>query len=114
MPGPSTTGANAALNGIAGAGHFISLHTGDPGTTGANEATGGGYARQNITWPSSAGTLVYATNIPFSLAAGTYTYWGWWSLTSGGVWIDGGLLSKPIILAVASTANITRITLSAA
>lgn len=41
---------------VAGTNRYISLHTGDPGTTGANEATGGSpaYARKLTTWAAGA------------------------------------------------------------
>lgn len=34
-------------------GSYMSLHTADPGLTGANEVTGGWYARQSITWDAA-------------------------------------------------------------
>ena len=111
----STTGKNAILNGLVAAGHYISLHTGDPGTTGANEASGGSYARQSITWPSaSGGTISYATAVAFPVAAGTYTHWGFRSALTGGTWIEGGPLSRAVVVPVATTVNITLLTLSVA
>jgi hypothetical protein len=35
---------------------YLALHTGDPGITGANEVTGGSYARQTITFAADGGT----------------------------------------------------------
>lgn len=75
----------AASNTIAGLGNWISLHTGSgAGTTGANEASGGGYARVQST-PSTPDGLGDNTspqvNIP--CAAGTYTEGGIWSTASG-------------------------------
>lgn len=35
-------------------GASISLHSADPGTTGANEVAGGGYARKTTTWGAAA------------------------------------------------------------
>lgn len=74
-----------ASNAIAGQGSWISLHTGSgAGTTGANEASGGSYARQQAT-PITAdgvgdnnGTQV---NIP--CVAGTYTEAGVFSTQTG-------------------------------
>ncbi|OZC50504.1 phage tail fiber protein [Rhodococcoides fascians] len=66
-------------------GTWISLHTADPGTSGANEATGGGYARKQTTWTGGAvdGTLAgSAVTIP--VAAGTYAWAGIWSAQTGG------------------------------
>lgn len=62
MPGYSVTAANQALDALGGSlpGSpvnvlgFTSLHTADPGTTGASEQTGGGYAAQATTWNNAA------------------------------------------------------------
>jgi len=68
---------------------FVSLHTGDPSTTGANEATGGSpaYARKAITWSAASAGSKAASNSPvFDVPAGTYYYMGFWTLSSGGTW----------------------------
>jgi hypothetical protein len=39
---------------VPGTTYYLSLHTADPGTTGANEVTGGSYARQPITYGAAA------------------------------------------------------------
>jgi hypothetical protein len=52
FPSGSSNLAVAAVTGVAG---FLSLHTADPGTTGANEVTGGSYVRQAITWNAASG-----------------------------------------------------------
>lgn len=50
---------------------FVSLHSDYPATAG-NEISGGGYARQPITWGTSSGGKTVATNQPvFSVASGT-------------------------------------------
>ena len=61
----------------------VSLHTADPGSTGANEATGGApaYARKAITWAAaSAGSVAENTGTDpvFDVPAGTYTHLGLW------------------------------------
>jgi len=55
---------------------YVSLHTADPGTTGANEATGGSpaYARKLSTWTASAG-VVSGTQVTVDVPAGTYWCW---------------------------------------
>ena len=40
---------------VAGTTYYLSLHTADPGTTGANELAGGSYARQAITFAAASG-----------------------------------------------------------
>lgn len=70
-------------------GSWISLHTADPGTTGANEASGGGYGRRQSTWTGGAvdGTIAgSAVTIP--VAAGTYAWVGIWSASTGGTFVD--------------------------
>lgn len=70
-------------------GAWVSLHTGaGGGTTGANEATGGSYARKQTTW--GAGTtadpsVVTGSEVNIPCAAGTYTEGGIWTLVTAGV-----------------------------
>jgi hypothetical protein len=84
---------NAAVDGIAAAATYLSLHTADPGTTGASEVTGGTYARVATSWsassagskPGSATTL----NVPASTTIG---WWGLWTAASGGTFHYGGTI----------------------
>lgn len=79
-------------------GSYISLHTGSPSTTGANEATGGSpaYARQQTTWSADAvdDGVRAGTQVAIDLPAGTYTHWGLWTASSGGTFIDGGTITS--------------------
>ncbi|QFG11450.1 head protein [Mycobacterium phage Ekdilam] len=43
-----------ALAAILAQGNLLSLHSADPGTTGASEITGGGYARKTFAWGTAA------------------------------------------------------------
>jgi hypothetical protein len=72
----------------------LSLHTADPGDTGADELAGGSYARQAITWEAAAGGLKVITGTPlFQIPAGvTITHFGLWSASSAGSWRGGGAL----------------------
>ena len=84
----SNDGRNALLSGgLGNAISHASLHTGNPSTTGANEATGGSpaYARKAITWAAAAsGQRASLGAIAFDVPAGTYEWVGFWSaLTSG-------------------------------
>lgn len=77
------------LNQLATVAVFASMHTGDPGTSGANEASGGSpaYARKAITWNAAAsGNLDNNANPVFDVPAGTYSYVGLWSAVSGGTY----------------------------
>ena len=67
---------------------YASLHTGDPGTTGANELSG--VTRQALTWNAgSADGVVTSQAVIFTLPAGTVlTHVGIWSAVTGGEFLD--------------------------
>jgi hypothetical protein len=78
----------AASNAIAGLGSWISLHTGTGGgTTGANEATGGGYARLATTWTPGTTGVNNGSAVNINCAAGTYTEGGIFSAVTAGTFI---------------------------
>lgn len=82
IPNPSH---QIASNAIASCGNWISLHTGaGAGTSGANEASGGGYARQQSSpWsPDGVGDNT-GPQVNVSCAAGTYTEGGIFSTSTG-------------------------------
>ena len=92
----STTEANQALA-TTGWG-FVSLHTADPGTTGASEVTGGTYARVAATWNAASGGSVtnsgaLSINLPASTTA---AYFGVWSASTAGTYYIGGALSPSV------------------
>jgi hypothetical protein len=82
-------------------GTYISLHSASPGSTGANEATGGSpaYGRKQTTWAagSSDGSIT-GSQVTFDAAAGTYSHYGIWSAATGGTFVDGGALSTSVTL----------------
>jgi hypothetical protein len=108
MAGMSTTAACAALDHLTSttnwpaiAGAFISLHTDDPGETGANEVAGGGYGRQGDTpFAAAVGNpaATYNTSdIDFTnLPACTLRYGGLWNQASGGTFLAGGPLTQEV------------------
>ena len=69
-----------------------SLHTGDPGDAGANEVTGGSYARKAITYNAASGGNLDSSTVPlFDVPAGvTITHSGYWD---GSVFRSGGPLT---------------------
>lgn len=77
----------AASNAVAALGTYISLHTGDASTTGANEATGGGYARVQTTWTAGSTGTNTGSVVNISCAAGTYTQGGIWSANTSGTFV---------------------------
>ena len=96
MPRASVTEENQALA-TTGWG-FLSLHSGDPGTTGANELSGGGYARQAITWAAASGGSVGNAGTASFTTAGNVavTYFGVWSAATGGTYYVGGALTAAV------------------
>jgi len=74
---------------------WVSLHTGDPGTTGAFEVTGAPYMRQAISWSEPSGGVV--TNVAGAVVPlppnVTITYFGLWNAQTAGDFAVGGALS---------------------
>lgn len=92
----NATKETAALA-VTALGAYISLHTGDPGTTGAAEATGGSpaYARKLTTWAGGASDgSVPGSQVTFDVPAGTYTHMGIWSAATAGTFVAGFALSS--------------------
>lgn len=65
---------------------YMSLHTADPGTTGANEVSGSPYTRLEVTFGTPSDGVVTNTNNPeFSVPNNTtITHIGLWSAASAG------------------------------
>jgi hypothetical protein len=73
----------------------VSLHTADPGTTGANEVVGTGYARQSISMSTSGSSTTLASweNTGSTSSWGTITHIGLWYSTS--TYLGSAALSVP-------------------
>jgi hypothetical protein len=85
---------------------YVSLHSADPGETGANELTGNGYARVAVTnnatnWPAaSGGVKSNGTAITFAAAVTA----DWASATHFGIWDDDGSpAGNPLFLGALTT-----------
>lgn len=98
---------NATAFGLAGD-PFISLHTADPGETGANEVAGGSYARQQAAFGAAAGGATdNNANIDFAtMPAATITHVGVWDAVSGGNFLWGGPLNASKTTAAGDTLRI--------
>jgi hypothetical protein len=76
---------------------YISLHTADPGETGASEVTGGSYVRQAGSFASaSGGTITSDAAVNFTgMPAVTVTHVGVWDSLIGGAnnFLWGGALA---------------------
>lgn len=101
MAGLSTNAREQSALAVTGLGTYISLHTADPGTTGANEATGGSpaYARKATTW--TGGTVdgtVTGSQVTIDVPAGTYTHFSVWTAATAGTFVGSGALSANAVL----------------
>ena len=93
---------------------YISLHTADPGGTGASELAGGAYARAHFapdpnnttntnfnafTTVGSADETTNKADVVFPQATADWNgaapikFWGYWSAASGGTFYAGGALN---------------------
>ncbi len=81
----------AVANAYTGLATHGSVHTADPGTTGASEVTGGtpAYARKALTW--TAGTTGTGTaSATYDIPSGITAAWGgiWSQVATGGTFRD--------------------------
>jgi hypothetical protein len=99
---------NAALDGVAALGAYISMHTANPGATGASEVVGGSYARIQTTFGASANGQKTGSQVTLSIPTGTtITHWGMWTASGGGSFICGGALSASAVYVSPGTYNFT-------
>lgn len=93
------TTANALLDVVGSTGVYASLHSGAPSTTGANELSGDGYAREAVAMSeASARASANEGAVTFGPATGDWvaaTHFGLWTAVSGGTFIAGGALTTP-------------------
>lgn len=92
----------------------VSLHVGDPATSGANECTGNNYGRAAVdntiaNWPAASGgqkangvAIVFARATLGSGGWGLVTHFGLWDASSGGNFWRGAALIDPQTLAPTS------------
>jgi len=96
----SSTGETTVLNSLLAA-RFVSLHTSNPGNTGAGEVVGGGYARQAATFTNAGSNPTVSSNsalIQYPTATapwGTITHFGIWSAASGGTFLAYNAVTVP-------------------
>lgn len=99
---------NTAVGAVTALGTWISAHTGDPSTTGANEVTGGTYAREQTTWGSASAGDQTGSQVSIDIPAGTtVTHWGIWSASSGGTFRGGFEISPSEGFGAAGVLNVT-------
>jgi hypothetical protein len=104
---PGTT--NGGLASATLATQTVSLHSSNPGTTGAGELTGGGYARKPVVWGAAAidgsdrGQITGAA-IQFDVPAGAIAFYGVWA---GGTYLYGKALNPAVTLSTAGKVTVT-------
>ena len=133
---PFKTAVAAAIGGLSGAAggnpislatQFISLHKGDPGTTGNNEVTGGtpAYARKQVFWgpptldfdpevDSTRAKLVGGAaaggtggGLKFDIPANTtITHYGVWTAANGGQYLYGKKLTAEVSMSAQGTITV--------
>lgn len=105
----SSASKAVAQDAVGAAATWFSLHTADPGVTGASEGAGAGYARGQTTWSAAnAGSGTKAgTAATIGAAAQTYTHWGLWSAAAGGTFHMGGPLPVPESFGAPGTYTLT-------
>ncbi len=109
----SPYGKEKAAGGYVAEALYASLHTADPGATGASEVTGGtpAYARVAITWTAGATDGVYtgALATPFDVPANTtITHIGLWTAATAGSFVDKAAL--PATFASQGTLTVASLT----
>ena len=108
MPRIPTAGLNAAVAAaiVPGTTYYLSAHSADPGTTGASELSGGGYARQAIVFGSPSGGAI-ANNAAIAIPNAGSTavnHLGVWSASTAGTYLGGLVLASPVTAASISVA----------
>ena len=86
----SAAAKNAMLDALGTLVTHLSLHSANPGATGASELSGGtpAYARIEATWnAASTGSKTLSNTPDFDVPAGsTVSHVGLWSAATGGTW----------------------------
>ena len=94
--------------------HYVSFHTGDPGTNGANEYTSNNIARVSIGTQTTATDSDSAdsennaaiTSVAAGGATDAITWVGFWTAATGGVFLAKHELATPVTLALGEKFNI--------
>lgn len=96
----------AAAGAIAALGNWISLHTAAAGTTGASEASGGGYARAQTTWTATGTGGDNGSQVNIPCAAGTYVEGGVNSAASAGTFVGSNAFAGGSVVVSGTGASI--------
>lgn len=108
MAGLVDAGKNLMLDGFGTGVTFVSLHTADPSTNGANEVSGGSYTRESVSWASAAsGSVSTSASVVFDVPGSTtITHLGYWSASTSGTFYGSRALDTNQTFATAGTYTI--------
>jgi hypothetical protein len=102
----SNASKNVALDAIGAAATWLSVHSADPGTTGANEVPSS--TRAQTTWSAASGGSKTGTVAAIGVPAGaTITHWGLWTGSTGGTFHTGNTLPSSETYGSAGVYNAT-------
>src|SRR5690349_17278888 len=102
----SNASKNVALDAIGAAATWLSIHSGDPGTTGANEIPSS--TRAQTTWSPASGGSKTGTAAAIGVPAGaTASHWGLWTGSTGGTFHTGNTLPSTEVYGSAGVYNAT-------
>jgi hypothetical protein len=96
---PLTAARAQAISEASFTAGFVSLHTAEPNDSGSNEASGGGYARQEVTLEWDTDAMTNDSEADFgepSVSWGTITHVGLFTLVSGGTFVGWAPISPSI------------------
>lgn len=112
MPGITNTLANDMLVRASSLALWLSLHNGDPGSTGASEITPP--ARRLAGWAApTSGKLALTAAVHCAVPAGSSIgFYGMWNNGSGGTFMGGSSLSAVEIFAAPGTYTISSLNFS--
>jgi len=82
---------------------YASLHTADPGDTGANETAYTDYTRVAVAFDAAVNKVIQQANTQYNFpqagaTGGAATHYGLWTAQSGGVFLGGGGLNNGITI----------------
>lgn len=99
----------AACSALSALGAYISLHTAAAGTTGASEASGGGYARQLTTWTNGSTGTSSGSQVNIPCAANTYVEGGIFSAATSGTFDGSAAFSggNVVVSGTGASINVT-------
>lgn len=115
--GLTATQANAFLNvyrntaATAVATVFVELHIGDPGAAGTSNAAAV-TTRLQVTWnAASAGSMTLSALSSFTgVATETISHIAFWTLSTGGTFLESATLTSPVGIVNGSTLTFTTLT----